>query len=252
MKVSIITAVFNNVNEIRNAIESVLSQNYPNIEYIIIDGGSTDGTLDIIKSYEEKINHLISESDQGIYDALNKGLQKCTGDIIGFLHSDDIFNNQYVISEIIQTFKINNCDATYGDLVYVAKVDPSIIIRFWKSSNFELKNFKYGWMPAHPTLFLKKEVYNNFGHFNIKYQIAADYDFILRTLASGTLKCIYMPIVVTKMKTGGASNKSLKNIWKKSFEDWTALKENHAGGIYTLIAKNVSKLNQFIKKSPQF
>jgi len=249
--ITIITAVYNNAAEIGCAIESVLSQSYQNIEYIIIDGGSTDGTQKVIQSYGNRITQFSSEPDKGIYDALNKGIQRATGDIIGFLHSDDIFDNENVVSKISEYFLNDNCDATYGDLVYVGKADSSMVIRYWRSCNFELKKFKHGWMPAHPTLFLKKEVYQKFGMFNIHFKIAADYDFILRTLGGGTLKCSYIPMIITRMRTGGASNKSLKNIWEKSYEDWQALRKNKSGGIYTLLSKNFSKLEQFIKKSPQ-
>lgn len=250
MKVSIITVVYNNATEIRSAIESVLSQSYQHIEYIVIDGDSTDGTLDIIKSYNLKIGVFISEKDKGLYDAMNKGIMRATGDIIGFLHSDDIFENEHVIANIVESFQKNDCDAVYGDLVYVSKHDASKIIRYWKSDVFDIKKFIHGWMPAHPTLYIRHKIYQQYGLFDITFKISADYDFIIRTLGSGKLNCVYLPIIITRMRTGGASNKSLKNIRRKSSEDLRALKKNNMGGWYTLCAKNISKLKQFGKRSP--
>jgi glycosyltransferase len=246
MKFSIITAVYNNVNEISHAVNSVLSQTYPDIEYIIIDGASTDGTREVIQSFGSRISKLLSEPDKGIYDALNKGISLATGDVVGILHSDDIFESINSIENIAKIFQKTNCDAVYGDLLYVAKNEPSKIIRNWKSAPFRVENFSRGWMPAHPTLFVKKKVYDEFGLFDPHYKIAADYDWMLRTLGSGRLSCEYLPEVISRMKLGGASNKSLKNIWQKSYEDWQALRKNKAGGIYTLFMKNVSKLGQFV------
>ena len=248
IKISIITAVYNNQAHIGQCISSVLSQTYPNIEYIIVDGKSTDETLDVIKSYEKKISKWVSEPDKGIYDALNKGIALATGDVIGFLHSDDVFDNPSVIEIIADKFLQTGCDATYGDLVYVSKTDITKIVRYWKSCPFEVKKFRHGWMPPHPTLFMTKEVYNSYGTFDLCYRIASDYELMLRTVGSGQLKCEYIPQIITRMRMGGASNKSLKNIWLKSYEDWQALKRNNKGGLYTLLLKNISKLEQFFRK----
>jgi glycosyltransferase involved in cell wall biosynthesis len=245
MTISIITAVYNNKTNITQCIESVLSQTYPHIEHIIIDGGSTDGTRDIILSYEHKISRWISEPDNGIYDALNKGITMASGDIIGILHSDDLFANSDILEKIAGLFRKTDCDAVYGDLLYVAKEDISKVIRYWKSCPFDVKKFRHGWMPAHPTLFMKKKVYDQFGLFDLHYRIAADYDLMLRTVGSGKLNCTYLPEIITRMRIGGASNKSLKNIWQKSYEDWLAIRKNNMGGCYTLFMKNISKINQF-------
>jgi glycosyltransferase len=248
MKISIITAVYNNADEISIAINSVLSQTYKEIEYIIVDGASTDGTINVIKSFGNQITTFISEPDKGIYDALNKGLSLATGDVIGVLHSDDVFNNSRVIEVIAQRFNNEGCDATYGDLEYVSKTDVTNVIRYWKSCPFDVKNFRRGWMPAHPTLFMRKKIYDEYGMFDTRYKISSDYDLILRTLASGNLKCLYIPMVITRMKLGGASNKSIPNLWKKSYEDWLALRRNKKGGLLVLFLKNSSKLHQFIRK----
>jgi glycosyltransferase len=248
MKISIITAVYNNRNEISVAIQSVLSQTYSNIEYIIIDGGSTDGTIEEVQKFADKISVFVSAPDKGIYDALNKGLEDATGDVIGILHSDDIFYSEKTLSQIAKVFEQKQCDAVYGNLLYVSKTDTSKVIRFWESRSFEPNLFRKGWMPAHPTLFMRKSVYDTFGQFDLRYKIASDYDLMLRTVGSGKLKCEYLPEVITRMRVGGASNKSLKNIWNKSYEDYLALRRNKMGGFFTLFLKNISKVGQFLRK----
>jgi glycosyltransferase len=248
IKISIITAVYNNHAHIEQCIQSVLSQTYTNIEHIIIDGNSNDGTANIIRNYENKIAHWVTEPDKGIYDALNKGIKLATGDVVGLLHSDDMFANDRVIEKIADRFTETQCDATYGDLLYVSKADPSKIIRYWKSCPFDVKNFRKGWMPAHPTLFMTKNIYDTLGLFNLKYRISSDYDLMLRTVGTGRLTCEYIPEVITHMRVGGASNKSIKNIWVKSYEDWQALRSNKTGGLSTLIRKNISKVGQFFHR----
>jgi glycosyltransferase len=247
MKVSIITSVFNNKETIADAIDSVLSQDYKNIEYIVIDGGSSDGTVDIVKSYGDRVSKFISEKDRGIYDGLNRGLSLASGGVVGFLHSDDIYAKRSIISEVVERFE-KGCAGVYGDLVYTTKIDTDRIIRYWKSREFDISLLKKGWMPPHPTLFLKKEIYDRVGGFDLDFKIAADYDFMLRVLKENPNVC-YMDKILYKMRLGGESNKSLKNIINKSKEDYRALKKNGIGGICTLLSKNFSKLGQFIKKS---
>jgi len=245
VKISIITAVYNNKANIGHCIESVLSQTYPTVEHIVIDGLSTDGTVDIIQSYQTHISKWVSEKDNSIYDALNKGISLATGDVVGFLHSDDVFDTRFTLEKVAGLFNQTHCDAVYGDLVYVSKIDTTNIVRYWKSCPFDVTKFRQGWMPPHPTLFMTKKTYDVFGLFNLNYRIASDYDLMLRTVGSGQLVCQYLPEIVTRMRVGGASNKSLKNIWRKSYEDWQALKRNKKGGLYTLFLKNVSKIGQF-------
>ena len=247
MKISIITAVYNNKTSIASCIDSVISQTYKNIEYIIIDGGSIDGTIDILSQYKNKIDILISEQDKGIYDALNKGVSCATGEVIGFLHSDDTFNNSEIIEKIAETFSSKNVDGIYGNLLYVDGKNPQKIIRNWQSLQYTQKMLRQGWMPPHPTLFLKRKVYSDIGNFNLKYRIAADYDFMVRVLNSNKYNIEYHPIYITLMRVGGASNKSLKNIIKKSLEDYKVIRKNKIGGIGTLFQKNFSKLGQFLK-----
>lgn len=249
MKVSIITSVYNNEKTIEDAIKSVLSQTYPNIEYIVVDGASKDNTVSVIKKYEDRISTFVSERDKGIYDGLNKGVSLATGDVIAFLHSDDIYENENIISEVVDHFKNTNTDSIYGDLVYVDKEDTSKIFRYWQSGEYTFKKLCNGWMPPHPTFFVKKEFYDKYGKFDLDFGIAADYDFMLRMLGKYKISTSYLPKVLYKMRVGGASNRSLKNIIQKSLEDIKALRNNNIGGIHTIILKNLSKIPQFLKKS---
>lgn len=247
MKISIITATYNSSANIESALESISGQDFSNIELLIIDGCSKDDTLSKIRrSFKGKVK-IISEIDKGIYDALNKGVKLASGDIIGFVHSDDFLADSNVLSEITKAFKENDIDGVYGNLTYVDKEDTSKVIRYWKSQPFKPQLLNNGWMPAHPTLFLKKEVYEKHGLFNLDYKIAADYDMMLRIFSDSSLKFKYLPKVITKMRVGGASNRSLKNIFRKSKEDLKALKRNKINKPYLALAnKNFSKINQFI------
>ena len=249
MKISIITSVYNNQETITEAMESVLSQTYPDIEYIIVDGGSSDNTVDIIKTYQDRLGAFISEPDNGIYDGLNKGIKLATGDVIGFLHSDDLYQDNTVIEKVAQAFINNATDSVYGDLTYVNKSDPSKIIRFWQSGEFTLKKLNYGWMPPHPTFFVRRSIYQQYGCFDTHFKIAADYDLMLRFLGKFKISTYYIPSVLIKMRVGGASNKSLKNVIRKSTEDLRAMRNNGIGGWVSLVVKNFSKLGQFVKKS---
>ena len=250
LKISIISVCFNSSKTILDTIRSVNSQSYPNIEHVFIDGLSSDNTLEIIRSNSKKKNVIISEKDSGLYDAINKGILNATGDVIGLLHSDDILYSSEIISDLIAKIYDENLDGVYGDLQYVDKKNTNKIIRLWKSCEFNPNLLGKGWMPAHPTLILKKEVYSKHGVFNKSFKIAADYDFMLRILKDKTLNFGYLPRVIIKMRVGGASNRSIKNIIKKSKEDYRAIRSNNIGGVITLILKNTSKIKQFlIKKS---
>ncbi|MBD3797018.1 MAG: glycosyltransferase [Campylobacterales bacterium] len=249
MKISIITSVYNNASTIEDAIRSVLSQDYSDIEYIVVDGASSDGTVEIIKKYEGQISKFVSEKDKGIYDGLNKGIALATGDVIGFLHSDDIYGDAHIISEVVEAFEKNGTDSIYGDLVYVDKQDTDKIFRYWKSGAYSYKKLTQGWMPPHPTFFVKKACYDKYGDFDLSFGIAADYDFMLRLLGKHKITTAYLPKVLYKMRVGGASNRSLKNIIQKSREDLRAMKKNGVGHIGTLLMKNATKLPQFFRKA---
>lgn len=236
---------YNSSKTILDTIISVNNQSYDNIEHVFVDGLSTDDTTEIISLNSQRRNLIISEKDSGLYDAINKGISNATGDIIGLLHSDDIFSSSEIISDLVRKIQHESLDGVYGDLHYVDKKKPNKIIRFWKSCEFKPSHLRKGWMPAHPTLILKKEVYRKHGGFNKSFKIAADYDFMLRIFKDCNLKFGYLPQVVTKMRVGGASNRSLKNIFKKTKEDYRAICLNNIGGFLTLILKNASKIKQF-------
>ena len=248
MKISIITIAWNSGKSIGDAIKSVVSQTYPDIEYIIVDGLSKDNTMEVVKSFGTKVTKSVSERDKGIYDALNKGIAMAEGDVIGFMHSDDLFADEFVIEKVAKLFEESGADSIYGDLEYVYKNDTSKVLRYWKSGKFSLRNLKMGWMPPHPTLYIKREVYQKYGGFDISFKIAADYDSMLRFLGKYKISTAYLPEVMVKMRVGGASNRSLKNIIQKSKEDLHAIKKNEFGNIFTLVFKNLRKVTQFIKK----
>lgn len=206
MKVSIVTVCLNSVEKIKDAVNSVLSQDYRNIEYIVVDGGSTDGTLDIINSYRSKIAKVISEPDNGIYEAMNKGIKSSTGDIIATLNSDDVYTEHTVVSRIVEFMKSNSLDAVYGDLVYVNRNRADHITRFWKAGKYKKGAFSYGWVLPHPTFFCRKEIFERFGCFNDKLQVAADFELMLRFVEKHNIKVGYLPKVIVKMRKGGKAN----------------------------------------------
>ena len=249
MKISIITVVFNNVHTIKTAIESVLSQTYPEIEYIIIDGGSTDGTLDVIKSFGSAIHRLISERDNGIYDAMNKGISHCTGEVIGILNSDDVYDNDQVIATVMDAFlEDQKLGIVYGDLVYVKGDDVNQVVRRWTSEHYYNRFFEDGHVPPHPSLFIKREVYQQVGFFNPDMRLAADYEFMLRLFKLHQFKSRYINSLFVRMRLGGATNVSVKNIIKGNLEILSAWKRNHLSAPYTLMPKRIFKrLTQFIK-----
>jgi len=249
MKISIITVVFNNRNTIKSAIESVLGQRYPNIEYIIIDGASTDGTLDIIKEYGSAIHKSVSEKDAGIYDAMNKGIQRCTGDIVGILNSDDIYENNEVISTVMEAF-LSDLDLAivYGDLVYVKSNDINHVVRKWTSESYYPNFFEDGHVPPHPSLFIKTAVYKKVGLFDLNMRLAADYEFMLRLFKLHHYKSKYINKLFVRMRLGGATNVSVKNILRGNFEILSAWKKNHLKAPYLLMPKRIFKrLSQFSK-----
>ena len=226
MKISIITVTKNDRDNIENCIESVLSQGYKNLEYILIDGASTDGTVNIIKQYNGRISKWISEKDNGIYDAMNKGINMATGDVIGFLNSDDLYAGPNILEFVAEEFQNNDIDSCYGDLVYVAKDDTNQVIRNWKSCEFSYELFNNGWHPPHPTFFVKKNIYEKCGTFDTKYKIGADYALMLKFLVKHKIRVKYIPEVLVKMRVGGSSNENIFNILRANLECYRAWKEN--------------------------
>lgn len=247
MKISLITATYNSEKNIKDCLRSIAEQSYHNIEHIIIDGGSQDKTLEIVKA-SPSVTKYISEPDHGIYDALNKGIKKASGDIIGFLHSDDMLNSKDIVKKIMEEFNSDkNINGIYGNLLFVDSKNTNKIERFWQSAKFKRYKIKNGWMPPHPTLFLKKEVYQKFGQFDISFKIAGDYDFMLRVMNDKKINLSYIPEVITKMRMGGISTGRVSNILTKSKEDMRALKNNGIHFPFSVLAiKNLRKLPQLL------
>lgn len=238
MKVSIITVVRNNKETIRDAIESVLNQTYKDIEYIVIDGASTDGTVEVIKSYEESIAKFISERDNGLYDAMNKGLALASGDIVGILNSDDFYIDEFVIERVVKEFKSRHVDSVFGDLVYIKPDNLDKTVRYYDSGHFNPKKFAYGWMPAHPTFFVKNDVYKKYGLFRVDLKIAADFDLLVRFLYTHKISYGYIKKVLVKMRTGGVSTSGFKSLVVLNREILQVCRDN---GIKTNLLKVYSK-----------
>lgn len=247
MKVSIVTVVLNNVSTLSSAIQSVINQTYPEIEYIVIDGGSTDGSIEIIENYTEKISKYISEVDNGIYDAMNKGIKLATGEVIGILNSDDLYTDEYVIDRIMTYFKEDHeLDIVYGNIVYVSKENTNSLVRKWNSRPYYSAFFEHGNVPPHPALFLRSRVYKEGGIFNEKYKLAADYELMLRIFKKHNFKSKYINELIIKMRLGGSTNKSFKNILNGNKEIIRAWKDNELKVPLMLMPlRIVKRLSQF-------
>jgi glycosyltransferase involved in cell wall biosynthesis len=250
LKISIITVTFNSELYIADCLASVEAQKYHNIEHIVIDGGSTDKTTSIVKKFPH-IKKIVSEPDEGIYDAMNKGISFATGGIIGFLNSDDFYTNNEVISSIVKKFESDlSLDACYADLIYVDQLNVSKTIRYFKSCKFKEKLFSKGWCPPHPTFFVRQSVYERFGKFDLTYNIASDVDLMMRFLEKYKIKSLYTPNVWVKMRMGGTTNKNLKNIWLQNKEILNSLNSNGltVNPIRFFGYKIISRLFQFFKR----
>jgi glycosyltransferase involved in cell wall biosynthesis len=233
---------------VKECLASVAAQTYPHREHVVVDGASTDSTLAILTAHTHQLAILKSEPDAGIYEALNKGIVLASGDVVGFLHADDMYANSHVLANIASVFEDSTVCAVYGDLQYVSKANSLQVVRHWASSPFNLRRLAWGWMPPHPTLYVRREWYERIGGFDLRYQIAADYLSILQMFSQADFKSVYLPEVLVKMRLGGTSNKSLKNLVRKSAEDWRALRSTGVGalgGVGALVWKNLSKLGQF-------
>lgn len=247
MKVSIITATYNSEATIADTLSSVQMQEYSDIEHLVIDGLSRDKTMSIVKSFSH-IARLVSEKDSGIYDAMNKGISLATGDVIGILNSDDFYASGDVISKVVKVFETTGCDAVYGDLVYVDRNDTAKVKRYWRSGRYTPGAFLWGWMPPHPTLFIRKEVYQKYGVFKLDLRTAADYELMLRFIHRNSIQIAYIPEVLVKMRAGGASNASLAGRVRANQADRMAWARN---GIepyfFTVYLKPLRKLGQFFR-----
>lgn len=248
MKISIITATYNSAATIRDTLESVRSQRYPDIEHIIVDGASKDDTLDIVKAFPH-VAKMISEKDKGIYDAMNKGIGMATGEVIGILNSDDVYTDERVLSDVAGAFADSLVMTVYADLQYVHADDLQKVQRNWISGPFRRRNFYYGWMPPHPTFFVRRAVYDRVGTFNAGLRSAADYELMLRILVKHGFPTSYIPRVTVRMRAGGVSNASLPNRLRANKEDRMAWKLNGLRPyFFTLYLKPLRKIHQFIFK----
>lgn len=249
MKISIITVCYNSEKTLEDCIKSVVNQSHTNLEYILIDGQSTDGTMAIIHSFDNKISKVVSEKDKGMYDAINKGIGLATGDIIGILNSDDFYTDENVLSEVVEKMKSTHADALYADLNYVDQVDTEKVVRYWKSGQYKSNSFLSGWMPPHPTFFIKKEFYARFGLFSLDLISAADYELMLRMILRHHAKLAYLPRVIVNMRVGGMSNSSLSNRLRANKEDRKAWEMNGlTPKTYTLLFKPLRKIIQYVKR----
>ena len=246
MKISLVTAVYKSAATVGEAIASVANQTHVDLEHVIVEGASNDGSIEAVKRAGHDRMLLISEPDDGIYDALNKGIKHATGDVVGFIHSDDFLAHEAVLARIAEAFEDPSVEAVFSDLDYVSQADTSRIIRHWSTGPFHPGRLKYGWMPAHPTLYLRREVYERFGSYDKDFGISADYDFILRYFSQTTGKSVYIPEVLYKMRLGGVSNRNWAKVRQKMGEDLLAIRRNRVGGLHTLILKNLSKVGQFL------
>ena len=257
MKISILTATFECAATVGACLESVAAQTYPDREQIVIDGASPDGTLAVLMARQAQLAVLVSEPDQGIYDALNKGLARATGEVVGVLHGDDVYGDAEVLARIAAAFADPTVMAVYGDLEYVSQSDPTRVVRHWRAGPFDPARLRRGWMLPHPTLYLRRSVYERLGGFDTRYRTAADYDLMWRVLSRPEGRVVYLPQVLVRMRLGGKSNRNLKEIVLKSWEDYQILRRQGRGGalglgplgaVGALAWKNLSKVPQFFQR----
>lgn len=251
MKISIVTATSNSEETISDAIYSVSEQEYDDIEHIIIDGASYDRTMEIVHEHAPETSIVISEPDAGIYDALNKGIMLASGDIVGFLHSDDMFSSKHSLSKIVDCFDKYDCDAVYGNLRYVAKTQTENVLRTWISGEFERTSLLRGWMPPHPTFYMKRDCYLKFGGYDSSYRISGDYEALLRYLWREKISIRYVPEILINMRVGGASNRNVFNLLQKTKEDWIAMKTHGIPPLRGVFGKNISKIPQLFARQSQ-
>jgi len=246
MKVSIITVTLNSAKFLQECIDSVVNQTYRNIEHIVIDGNSADSTLDIIKRYDNHITRWVSEPDRGMYDAINKGMKIATGEVIGILNSDDMLASTDVIEQVVKCFEENKVDSLYGDLVYVDQQNTKKVMRYWKGLTYKRTRFNYGWMPAHPTFYFRRELLDELGGYETHYFTAADYEFMARYLYRYRISSIYLPVLIAKMRVGGQSNKNIMSRLRANRRDYLAMKINNIPFPHIAsVLKPIIKLRQF-------
>jgi len=250
MKVSVITVCYNAVTEIEETIRSVMVQDHADIEHIVIDGGSTDGTQDKIKRYSECISHFVSEKDAGVYDAMNKGLKLATGDVVAFVNAGDMMATRNTVSYMVRAFEEGDCDVIYGDALMVDPDDITKVKRFWKGGEYKRENFRKGWMPPHLGTYIRKRAYDRFGLFNMELKVSADYELMFRFLYKHKLSARYVPKVLVRFRLGGVSNRSFAHVWRANVEVYKAWKLNgESVSPLIILRKPLAKVLQMVKRS---
>jgi glycosyltransferase involved in cell wall biosynthesis len=249
LKISVVTTAFNSSATIVDTLASVGGQSYEDVEHIVIDGASTDGTQELVRLHGRRVAKLVSEKDRGIYDAMNKGWRLASGEVVGFLNSDDVYADDHALDAVSRAFADPTIDACYGDLVYVARDDLAANVRYWRSRRFEPGMCARGWQPPHPTLYVRREAFEKFGGFDLTYKIQSDFEFCLRMFEVARLKSVYIPQVLVKMRTGGVSNASLRNIVRGNIEALHACRKNGLpAGAAFIVRKIGSKIPQFFAR----
>lgn len=240
MKISIVTVCYNSAKTIRDTIESVLSQTYADVEYIIVDGASTDGTIEIVDSYRNQVSKFISEPDHGIYDAMNKGIAAATGDVVGLLNSDDVYEHKDVLTDVVSSFsERSSADIIFGDVVFASPDNMNRVVRYYRSSHFRPWKLRFGWMPPHPATFVRREVYEKYGLYSLNYRIASDYEIFVRWMLLNKLRYHYLDAVLVRMRTNGVSTSGWKSSVVITKEIVRACRDN---GVYTNLPLILTKV----------
>jgi len=252
MRISIITVVLNAATTIEDTLHSVAEQRYPDVEHIVVDGASSDGTIDLIRRHQNHLARFVSEPDRGIYDAMNKGIELARGEVIGFLNAGDIYANANVLQWVAETLADPDVDACYADLVYVDAKDTRKVVRYWRSRPYETGLFRTGWMPAHPTFFVKRKIYERYGKFDLDFQFQSDFDLTMRFLEVERIRSVYVPKIFVRMRTGGATNAKLSNIARGNIEAYRARKKYFPRTTpFFIVRKILSRFPQFFVSPPE-
>ena len=250
MKISVITVTYNSAATIVDSLRSVAAQTHPDVEHIIIDGGSKDATLALVAEHGHCVARVVSEPDDGIYDAMNKGFRLASGELVGCLNSDDEFMSPDVLADIARAATESGADAVYGDIIYVNPTRANPLVRYWRAGDYALRKVRVGWMPPHPSLYVRRSIVERIGAFDPALRIAGDYEFMLKLFSQPNLHMAYVPKVLVSMRVGGASQRSFGAILKKSREDLLALRRHRMGGIVALTCKNLRKVPMFFARPP--
>lgn len=249
MKISIVTVSFNARETLGDTLDSIEAQHYPNVEHIVVDGGSTDGTVELLRSGRGLVAHWISEPDRGIYDAMNKGLRMVSGEIVGILNADDVYADSTVLDQVAEVFSDPDVEACYADLVYVSQESLSHVVRYWKSGNYREGLFEKGWMPAHPTFFVRRSVYEKWGVFDLEFPRQSDFELTMRFMALHRIRTVYVPRIWVRMRMGGVSNNSVLGVLKGNLEAYRACRKNGLQvGIWFIPRKILSRIPQFFSR----